>query len=278
MEERPCPDVAQEGLVERLRGHGRRERIHPAGQPLGQTQQVRGHSTGQAGEERAGPPEAGHDLIRDQEDSALVAGRSDGSHDGGVVDPHARRPLQARLEDHPRRPLAQLVQGADDGRRLRGDPLHLEQERREGHEEGVGVAHRHRAEGVAVVAAFERHEDPALGLVSLGVGLERDLQGDLHRGRAVVAEEGPGQPIRGHAGQLLGERDARLMGGPGEEHVIEALHLGPRRLHQPGLPVAVQGRPPGGDPVHQLGPVIEHQRAPLAARTGIGAGSVAAWV
>ena len=52
------------------------------------------------------------------------------------------------------------------------------------------------------------------------------------------------------------------MRGAREQHVVQALELRVQGLDQARLPVPVQDRPPGGDGVDQLAPVLErfHER------------------
>ena len=77
--------------------------------------------------------------------------------------------------------------------------VHVEEERLEDPVEELDAADRDRADGVAVVAAAERHELGARGVAAELVVLERHLERDLHRGRAGVGEEDAGEARRAGA-------------------------------------------------------------------------------
>ncbi len=190
----------QEGLVDPLGGERRGQRHVPAGEPLGHAEQIGRDAFLLAGEHRPGPPEAGRDLVADQQRAVAVAEPPDGAQVPRWMSEHSRRPLDERLEDH-RRDLL-LVHGEQAGdvvdvTRLR--PMGIEEQRPEGGVEERHPTDRDRADRVSVVGLLEADErglPDVLAAAMLPV-LERHLERDLNRRRPGVRVEDPAQPRRG---------------------------------------------------------------------------------
>ncbi|MCY4188842.1 MAG: hypothetical protein OXD30_10200, partial [Bryobacterales bacterium] len=102
VEERLAPIIAQKCLVHRIGGDRQRQGQVASGETLGQAQQVGRHRSVLAGEHLPGAPEAGHHLVRDQQQTVPVAQRSQQAQHGRLPDQHASRCLQHRLDDHRR--------------------------------------------------------------------------------------------------------------------------------------------------------------------------------
>ena len=116
----------------------------------------------------------------------------------GGVDAHAGRALDERLDAprrrsrRPRRSSARESVERARVRRVVGgrrDVHAVEEHAREGAAEDLDAAEAGRADGVAVERAVERDEARSLGPPRLLRELHRQLDRDLDRGRAVVAEE-----------------------------------------------------------------------------------------
>ena len=80
--------------------HGGQRQV-AAGERLADAHHVRRHAGGLGGEERAGPAEAGGDLVEDQHQPVLVGDLAHHPQARGVVDVHAAGALQQRLDDDP---------------------------------------------------------------------------------------------------------------------------------------------------------------------------------
>src|SRR6201994_1946839 len=78
------------------------------------------------------------------------------------------------------------------------------------------VAHGHRAERVAVVAAADRKQARALAPTARALELQAQLDRDLDRDRAGVGEEDRVEAVRGELQQPLGQTHARLVRQPAE--------------------------------------------------------------
>jgi hypothetical protein len=78
--------------------------------------------------------------------------------------------------------------------------------------EGRDAADRDRPQGVAVIRVLECDELGAFGLAAQLPVLERHLERDLDRGRAVVAVEDARQSRRRDRDELLGQLDRGLVG------------------------------------------------------------------
>ena len=266
VEEGVGPLFGEELLERLLVDEGRGEGEAAPGQSLGETEQVGLDPGSLARKGRPRPAEARHHLVGDQRNPGRVAGRAHVPQEPAAVHAHPGRALDQGFDDHPGGPASQLVQGPADCALGHGDAHGVEQHRREGREEGVRVADRHRAEGVAVVAALEGDEGPTLVLTATHPELPGDLQRHLHRGRAVVGEEHPRQVAGRAPNEFLGQADGGFVGRPREQDVVEAFRLVGQGLHDAGVSVPVQGRPPGRDAVDQDPPVRQGQGRALGAR------------
>ena len=138
---------------------------------------------------------------------------------------------------------------------------------------GVGIAHRHRAGGVAVIAALEGDELVAPAHAAIDPVLHRHLHGDLDRDRAGVGEEHAVEIARQQRRQPPRQRQRLLVHQPAEHHMRHRGELALDRLPDVRMVVAVAGGPPGGDAVDQLAPVGEHDAAALGARDRAAAGA-----
>src|SRR4029079_9052742 len=79
--------------------------------------------------------------------------------------------------------------------------LDAEQERLERAEERIRITHRHRAERVAVITAFQCDERAPIELAALHVRLESDLERDLHGRRTVGGEDNAREVARTDVGE-----------------------------------------------------------------------------
>ncbi len=212
----------------------------------------------------------------------------------GVVDVHAARALEHRLDDDGRELVAVCrgerahLGGPDlEGRavrlpvlvagrgghlacrgRARGEDL-AGQDAREGRVHPVdGIAHAHRGEGVTVVAAAHGEESLSLRSPARRLVLERQLEGDLDRHRAGVGEEDVGHRSRGHRREALGEADGGLVGQAAEHDVAEPVDLLVGRRVEDGVAVAVDRAPPRGHRVDGLETLALRGREPQADTRG----------
>ena len=223
-----------------------------------------------AGEERAGAPEAGRDLVGDQEHLEAIAEPPDLREILRAVETHAPGALHDRLEDD-RGKL--VVMALDQGRKL-GDLLGpaglAESARRRRCKDllgqhpaeqmvhpGHGIADRHGPLGVAVIAGADRHQPVSLGSSGGLLVLDGHLDGDLDRHRSRVAEKDVLQRLRRQLHQGVDQAHGRLVGQPAEHDVRHVIELIARRLIQDRMVVAVDGAPPGGHAVDQLAAVHE---------------------
>ena len=94
--------VVVERFVDGVARQHDRERQVAAGNALRQAQEVRRDAGLLVGEERAGAPEAGHDLVGDEVHLVAVAQRARAAQVLGVVHRHAGRALHQRLDDQRR--------------------------------------------------------------------------------------------------------------------------------------------------------------------------------
>ena len=154
----------------------------------------------------------------------------------------------------------------------RGGEHRLHQQRRIGAAVQRDVAHRQRADGLAVVAVVQGDELRAprfVGLVAEPV--ERHLQRHLDPRRAVVGVEHLGQRraaglARGDGQQALGQLHRGRMRAAGQDHLFEAARLARDRPGDARLGMAVQVHPPAAHRVQRAAAVVAHQPGPLAAR------------
>ena len=261
----PGPRVAH-GRRDLLGRQGRREGEVAAGQGLADAEDVGDDARGLAGPPRAGAPEAGGDLVVDRQQPVLAGHLGEGGDGRRVVGVHAARALEDRLDDHrgelvgvPGGEVADLLGpgvellGVGAGTRgSRGEDVLGEGALPQRVHAAVRVGHRHRREGVAVVAAADREESGAAPLAATDLRLEGHLHRDLDRDRAGVGEEDPGQRLRGHLDEPLDEADRGLVGQPAEHHVAHRVQLRAGGGVELRDPVAVDRAPPARHAVDDL--------------------------
>ena len=151
--------LPQERLVDALGREGRGERHVAAREPLCEAEQVRRDPLLLTGEHRPRPPEAGGDLVADQQRAMAVAEPADRAQIAGRMGQHPGRALHERLE-HDRGHLL-LAQGEQAGNVVDVAGLgavRLEEERLEGPVEERHPTDRDRADRVPVVALLEADE------------------------------------------------------------------------------------------------------------------------
>ena len=278
--QRPGLGVAHPG-GHRIGAERRRHREVPPGERLAEAEDVGGDAGVLAREERAGAAEPGGDLVGDEQDVVLIAERSHRGQVAGRVEVHAAGALHDRFEDDGRHlvgvalqershllEVAVLEAGAED----RGRPG-----REELRGEHVGelvvhavhrVAHRHGGEGVAVVAAPHGEQAMAVGPAPPQPVLDRHLDGDLHRDRAGVGEEHPGQAVGDDLDEAPGQVDGGRMGQTAEHHVRHLVELADDRGVQRRVVVAVDRRPPRRHAVDELPSVRQGQADPAGRDDG----------
>ena len=200
----------------------------PARQRLGQANDVGRDPRLLAGEHRAAAAETGEDLVGDQQQPVLASrGAPHCGENLRRMEPHAARALDQGLDDH----RGQLV--LPFARAIDRAPLRLRASRGRsakicfGSQPSkcacmlfLGVAHRHRPQGVAVIALAERQEADAAALPAIQPRLDRHLHRHLDGDRAGVGEEHVVQIGRGSkARQPLRQPLGRFMGKAAEHDV-----------------------------------------------------------
>ena len=164
---------AQEARENFLARQRRRERQVTPGDPLGNAHHVGCDALLLAGEESSGAPEAGGDLVGDEQDAMRIAELSQSPQVALGVDEHPGCALDQRL-DHHRGQLMRLWAATaswltadpsgSPGRRGRAD--HLEEELAKDVVKEIDAAGGNGADGVAVIGLAESQELPALGLAA----------------------------------------------------------------------------------------------------------------
>ena len=249
-------------LVGRERGG---QRQIPAGEALGDAEDVRADTGVPAGEHPAGTAEPGRHFVADQQDAVplrQLAQRLD-VFDGMI--PHARGALHQRLDDD----RGQFGVGVADlrlGLRLRRDqgvlrgqaalkaedvgwrqPERIGQQRLVEMVEQFRITDADRAQRIAVVGFDQRRESRPSGLAPELPILKRQLERDLGRSRPGVriehARQPRGryfdQPLRQHDGRHVGEAEhgrmgdlLRLLGNrAGQRGMRMPMHVAPQRRH-----------------------------------------------
>ena len=221
---------------------------------------------------RARAPESGRDLVGDQEHVVLVAERAHAPEISGRVEPHAARALHDRLEDHrgelvamraqQRRDLADVVLAArlaEATARALGEAMDRKRAREQPVHPRDGIAHRHRAERVAVIGATQREQPLAARLSARVPVLHRELDRDLDRHRARVAQEDALEPGGSEREQPFAQGHRGLVGQAAEHHVRQPLELRAHRGLDVRMAVAVDRRPPRRHAVDELATVGEPQ-------------------
>ncbi len=194
-----------------------------------------------------------------------------------VVDMHAAGSLEQRFDDDPgelvgvRRgqrtePRGPVGHVACVGRRSVGEHLRVQDPREQRVHAPHGVAHAHRAERVAVVAAADGEHPRALRTTDPALVLEDHLEGDLHADRARVGQEHVLEPGGRDLDEPLGQPHRRGVGQATEHDVGEVVDLGVQGRIQRGVAVAVDRGPPRRHAVDHVATVGETQPDALGAR------------
>ena len=237
-----------------------------------------------AREHPAGPSESGEDFVRNHQHAVAVAQLPDAVEKLARPHDHPARALEHRLDEHrgdlvaaglqPGLEVAEAVDSArlapevhraavavrrvhavdgeeQGGKRLREDRV---------------FAHRHRADGVAVIRVVERDDPLSRRLALVAPVLHGELHRDFDRRRSVVRVEDAREPGGQHADEPFRQIDRRLVRRAGEDDVFERLRLLGNRLVQPRMRVAVDVHPPRRDAVEQLAAVLGVEIDALAAR------------
>ena len=126
---------------------------------------------------------------------------------------------------------------------------------------GDGIAHRHGAEGVAVVARPDRQQPMTAKLAPGLVILEGHLDSHLHRHRARIAQEDVLEGGRGEGHQTLDQPDRRFVGQAPEHDMGHGRQLVPEGLIEDRVVVTVNGAPPRGHAIDEFPPVHELKAA-----------------
>src|SRR5580704_11596020 len=113
-----------------------------------------------------------------------------------------------------------------------------------------------------------QRRDPRPRLSAILPVLERDLDRDFDRGRAIVREEHPRQPPRQPLGERRRQGGRRLVGISREDHLLEYPRLPSDRLGDLGLRVAMQRNPPRRDRVDDLPTVDVDEHRTFGASNG----------
>ncbi len=156
------------------------------------------------------------------------------------MEAHAAGALHQRLDDDAGDlvgvPLEQAVEGRDARLVLRQlDDVMLGQKPAEQRvHAGVGIAHRHRAGGVAVIAARKARNFAARAHAAVEPELHRHLHGDLDRDRAGLGEEHAVEIARQQRRQPARQRERLLVHEPAEHHVRHQRELALHRRRMCG--------------------------------------------
>src|SRR6185312_8997863 len=176
----------------------RGQRDVAAGERLANTHDVGADARVVGGEQLPGAAEPGGNLVEDQQDVVAVADRTQVNEIPRVVEPHAPRALHDGFDDHGGQLVGVFGQLLFEHLAVGGVVFtgYLGRELLAGQDVGpqrvhpaLWVAHAHRGEGVAVVAAAPGHQPVLVASADAAPVLQRHLDGHLDRYRAGVAEE-----------------------------------------------------------------------------------------
>ncbi len=276
-------DAAEETVVDGLGGERRRKRKVPAADALAEAENVWGDALLLAGKHRAGPAEAGGDLVADQEGPGLIAGPPQGAQIAIGLHEQAASALDDRLHDHGGQLRGVLGDDRCGGLGVAEGQLDgVEEQRPKALVEHVDSADGDGAKGVAVVTGLEVREAGARRLTSLHVALEGHLQRDLSRGGAGVGVEHSREVAGGDRHEALGEFDGRRVGQPEhrgvgdfaelrgdrgvDRRVAVAMHVAPQRRGAIEEPAAVGVDELAALAGHNDGGILGHPRLLLSER------------
>ncbi len=252
-------------------GGGQREIA--AGQSLPHTHDV-GADTGVFNREQPpSTPEAGGDLIKDQQHVVVARQLPQCPDVAGAVEGHPTGTLDHGFHDDRRdlvsvagQQVREVRQIPRVGRDIEADGWLVREDLGRQHpppelmHAADRVAHGHRMECVAVIAPAPGHQPNLLRTPRRPPVLDRHLGGDLDGHGAGVREEHVAQRLRRHLHQPGGQPDRRLVGQAAEHHVAHLCRLGMQGGVQSGVRIAVDGGPPGGHSVDQLRPAFDWPR------------------
>ena len=278
----PPPSPRGDRLGDRARAERRGERHVAAGERLADAHHVRRDAGVLAGEQRAGAPEAGRDLVEHEQQAVLVAQPRAAARrtpaSGSACRPRPARPARRSPPPARRRAArrARCTCAAQRSSRPRveavGRALGEHVLRQHAGEQAVHpadrVAHGHRAERVAVVAAPHGQQPRALaGARRARWNCRHILIATSTDDRAGVGEEHRAPAPRARARR---RRSARRTAGscvspPNITCAIRSSCSRTARVER-RVAVAVDRAPPRGHPVDQLAPVGELQAHALRPR------------
>ena len=122
----------------------------------------------------------------------------------------------------------------------------------------LGIAHRHGARGVAVIAALEGNEPCSPLHAAIDPELQRHLQRHFDGDRAGIGKEHAIEIARQQRRQPPRQRQGLLVHQPAEHHVRHRRELAFHGRADMWMVVAVAGGPPAGDAIDQFAPVRQH--------------------
>ncbi len=245
-----------------------------SGDPFGKAHEVGNYVRQFAGKHRATAAKAGQDLIRDQQHVMFRRQRANTLQELYRMNNHPASPLQQRLDDDCGNPVAAILKQLCQGigtfdaagstglpyrtavaiRRM--NPVHGKPQsiKRLG-ETGV-CAYGHSAHRIAMIGMLQSHDFFFVVLSAVLPILNRQLQGNFHRRRAVVREKNMLQRWRQKLAQL-GRNCLNVgMAKPGEQHMIEHLGLFGHRRTDFRMTMAMQVHPPRRNGVQNLTAVV----------------------
>ena len=243
VQERAAAVVTQEGVVNLVRRQCRGERHVASGDRFGHAEDVRLHGAVLAGEHPAGASEAGEDLVGNQRDAVRSSDLANVPEKLRGPDDHAARALHHRLDDHGGHRRSVTLENrleAASGRALGVRSVRMvnrEEQIAELRPELLHVSDRHRAEGVSVVRALDRHERRAARVAAIAPVLIGHLQRGLDRGGPVVRVEDMRKRSRGSLDELPRQPRSRLVREACEHDVRHLLRLAAQRFVEAGMVV-----------------------------------------
>ena len=235
-------------------GDRRRHREVPARDALADRHDVGTQPALLGGEERAGPPEPGRDLVADEEHVVGPTGRAERGERVGWEHLHAGRALHERLDHDRGEPVRvrrhHLDRDLDRPRVVepRG-AQHREPERVEHVGAEAPGPEADAPDRVAVVRAAEGEVGGAARHAPVRPVLERDLQGLLDRRGPVGREEEVRAVHRNDPGERLGQFHRHAVAVAEQRAVRDAVELVTGRRVELGHPVAERRDPERGDRV-----------------------------
>ena len=278
------PRLAPKEIEQRVGRAGHCEREDAARQPFRKAKDVRSDARFNAREEGSGSTEACHDLVEDEIDAVRVARAPEVVEELRRPHPHPAGTLHERFRDERGQGRAMLREvglqrvarflendlggaGAHFAPRIvrNCESLAAKQQRPEdrGHEVSE-LTHPDGPERVAMVRVTKRANLGSLPFTTQKLGLERHLERDLHRGRAVVGEEAPGQAWWQPPQETRRQLKRGFVSESCEEHMIQRRRLTCQRIDQLRVTVAMHARPPTRNAVEYAASSLEDQIGPLA--------------